>query len=291
MGGFNPFLCKSEGMRRLSIVLAGIFIVLWVGLIADATWGFTRIEPRGWLMFFGVPVAIYLVILAAIRVSLWVIHGFQSSAEWHVEGMALFLMFAIVVIGLLAVGFIPMKHETAESTTAWSTVSVALVALIALWLQRRDAKALLAVQIATQLNADYDTRRMRRARRATASALLNQKPIPDEWVLNFYEGVGQYLDHGLLPPWLVWSDYSYAVLRYWAALGDDIRRIRDKAHGDETLYDKFQSLHDAMVKEDMRQRRKEHRSDVIPTAEDIRQFLEDESAMPDWDEEPRIPTA
>ena len=81
MQGFNPFQCKSEGMRRLSIALAGLSLVIWFGWVAYASKEFTEIEPLGWLIIFGAPVVTYLVILAAIRVSLWVIHGFQSSAK------------------------------------------------------------------------------------------------------------------------------------------------------------------------------------------------------------------
>ena len=68
-------------MRRISIVLGGIFLVLWVGLVAYSSDGFSNMYPRQWLFFLGVPVAIYLVILAATRILLWVIHGFQSSAK------------------------------------------------------------------------------------------------------------------------------------------------------------------------------------------------------------------
>jgi hypothetical protein len=118
---------------------------------------------------------------------LW--HRLKNLSEGDVEAIALTLMIVIVLGGLLGVIFIHMKHDTAESWTAWATVSVALIAIVALWLQRRDAKILLAVQLATQLNADYDSRRVRRWwRRGRSAATPPNNHLPRfAYVANFYD--------------------------------------------------------------------------------------------------------
>ena len=52
----------------------------------------------------------------------------KNPSDLEVEGIALFLIFAILVGGLMGVLLIHMAHDTAESWTACATVSVALIA-------------------------------------------------------------------------------------------------------------------------------------------------------------------
>lgn len=75
---FNPFLCKSEGMRRLSIVLSAVCLFVWFGWIGVVSEGFTKIKPEGWTLLVAAPVAVYVIILILIRTMAWIIRGFRN---------------------------------------------------------------------------------------------------------------------------------------------------------------------------------------------------------------------
>lgn len=75
----NPFFCKSEGARRLSIVTSFFVLVCWVLFVATAT---NHGGPASVLAaLVGFPVALYLIILALRGTVLWVSRGFVSSKQ------------------------------------------------------------------------------------------------------------------------------------------------------------------------------------------------------------------
>ncbi len=83
MRGFNPFSCKSEGIRRLSVALMILSLLSWVAWVAVRSNGFSEMGPTGtgWLMLFGAPIAAYLLILAVLRITSWIVQGFRSGTR------------------------------------------------------------------------------------------------------------------------------------------------------------------------------------------------------------------
>ncbi|CAH1385917.1 hypothetical protein [Candidatus Nitrotoga sp. M5] len=68
MEQFNPFKCESERTRRLSLSLLFTAVLSWVSWIGVASNGFSQVQPMGWVIFFGVPIAIYLLILVVLPI-------------------------------------------------------------------------------------------------------------------------------------------------------------------------------------------------------------------------------
>jgi len=77
----NPFLCKSEGMRRLSIVLSVVSVLAWVTFAWVESDGFKLVEPRDWVFLFGAPFVAYLLVMVLRLVALWLLAGFRNEAH------------------------------------------------------------------------------------------------------------------------------------------------------------------------------------------------------------------
>lgn len=76
----NPFFCKTEGMRRLTIVLSGLFFLAWVAFLAVISNGFSTINPPSGVPFAIAipPLAAYVLVLLVRAVVCWVLRGFQT---------------------------------------------------------------------------------------------------------------------------------------------------------------------------------------------------------------------
>ena len=74
----NPFLCKSEGLRRVSILLFALGLGSWFTFVGFQTNGFIGIPMLGWLVFFVViPIGSYLAVMLVRTTYLWVAAGFR----------------------------------------------------------------------------------------------------------------------------------------------------------------------------------------------------------------------
>jgi len=74
----NPFLCKSEGMRRLTIVVSSLAIVFWIGFVALVSDFFKSglSDVMAAVLF---PVATYLIILVSRGLIVWIVGGFRPK--------------------------------------------------------------------------------------------------------------------------------------------------------------------------------------------------------------------
>lgn len=89
MSHFNPFRCESEVTRHLSVVLSGIALLAWIVWVGMASDGFSQINPAGWLVFFGAPVAIY----AALWALLPVLRKASTVTRYVLSACAMWLFF------------------------------------------------------------------------------------------------------------------------------------------------------------------------------------------------------
>jgi hypothetical protein len=72
---------RTEGMRRLGIVVGALAAVAWVILCAVVSSGFAKVQPLGWLIFIaGIPGSFGAAFLL-IRGVDWIIAGFGSAAN------------------------------------------------------------------------------------------------------------------------------------------------------------------------------------------------------------------
>jgi len=75
----NPLLCKTEGMRRLSIVLLAIGLLGWVVFWFIEVSQYRRISDQDWLALIVVPVLVYIGILLIKYTIQWVMAGFKKT--------------------------------------------------------------------------------------------------------------------------------------------------------------------------------------------------------------------
>jgi hypothetical protein len=68
-------------MRRLTIALLTLALVSWVAWVAIVSNGFSTLRPLGWLILFGAPILGYLLILAMLRTTYWIIQGFRLDTK------------------------------------------------------------------------------------------------------------------------------------------------------------------------------------------------------------------
>ncbi|MCO7201886.1 hypothetical protein [Pseudoalteromonas sp. OANN1] len=66
-------------------------------------------------------------------------------------------------------------------------------------------------------------------------------------LINFFEDLGLYVHEGILSKNIVWDSYSYYIERYWPLLEPAITE-RHASNGDESIGEKFKSLHEKMQK-------------------------------------------
>lgn len=77
----NPFRCKSEGMRRISIVLSMVSVLTWFMFVGFASNGFHAGTPFGWLILFAAPFGAYLLVMALRLLTMWIVAGFRKEDQ------------------------------------------------------------------------------------------------------------------------------------------------------------------------------------------------------------------
>lgn len=76
----NPFFAKTEGMRRLGVVLFVFSLIGWF-LFVTMTGDGPMSPVEILIVLIGLPLIAYLTILAVYRLIQWIIHGFRSKQE------------------------------------------------------------------------------------------------------------------------------------------------------------------------------------------------------------------
>jgi hypothetical protein len=180
----------------------------------------------------------------------------------------------------------------AISATAWTAIATWFLAVgtvfVVRWQvqeQRRSNAALLAKQHETnavtvliRLAETWDSDPMRRNRKQLSGALMDTTVVgPGKArklmgpVAGFFERVAFLAHRGVLDQEMVWSEFSYFILHYYAALAEGIQHER-RQEEDPTLYNEFEGL-DRQMHSLATERRGQ---DATPTRQNIRDFLENE---------------
>lgn len=146
--------------------------------------------------------------------------------------------------------------------------------------QRDDARQLLQTQIAIELNREFDSREMRRARRLLASELLTKSAEGSDYrVFDFFDKVSSYQHDRRVDGVTIYQAFSYYTLRYWLASRDVVMGLRQD-RGDDSYHAGFEDLANWMLSHEAGVRGKTV-NDVTPSAREVARFLHEETALTD----------
>jgi hypothetical protein len=138
----------------------------------------------------------------------------------------------------------------------------------------------LQTQIAVELDKQFDSAEMRRARRSLAAQLLAKNgEVSDYRVFDFFEKIAAYDAEDRIDDETVYDEFSYYTVRYWLASQDTIKSYR-KEEGDDAYYRRFEELAGRILSHEAEAHKKKV-ADVTPSARQIESFLRDEAALPD----------
>jgi hypothetical protein len=169
-----------------------------------------------------------------------------------------------------------VKWTIVMALSSWALV---IIGMWGMWGQRRDARDLLQAQVSVELDKEFGSTEMRKARRQLAADLINKKDPSDYRVMDFFEKVSSYYDDGRVDHETAYEAFSYYVERYWVATKSTMAGFR-KQEGDDTFYTGFDELYDRMVRQDAADRHKK-RADAEPNGQQIANFLKDEATLAD----------
>lgn len=99
-----------------------------------------------------------------------------------------------------------------------------------------------------EMDKRWNSKELLSARKQACSNYLSDQPrikAEEGQILSFFEDVGVYLERKVFDDEAVWDNYSYYIEHYWAMYLPHINEFRAETK-DNTLYEKFQSLNQAM---------------------------------------------
>jgi hypothetical protein len=178
-------------------------------------------------------------------------------------------------------------HHQAQAPTSWWTIVWVLASWVAIGMtlyavnaQRQNARKLLQTQIAVELDKQFDSAEMRRARRSLAAQLLAKNgEVSDYRVFDFFEKIAAYDAEDRIDDETVYDEFSYYTVRYWLASQDTIKSYR-KEEGDDAYYHRFEELSGRILSHEAESHKKKV-ADITPSAGQVESFLRDEAALPD----------
>jgi hypothetical protein len=157
------------------------------------------------------------------------------------------------------------------------TIIIAGISYWGIWSQKEDAHTLLSAQISVEMDKQFDSPEMRRARSRLAAELLGNKEVTETRLYDFFDKVGMYTHQDLIDQNIVYPSYSYWVERYWPAVKSNIEKFR-KEENDSGYYQDFEDLNDDMLSDDAKETGKSV-SQVTPNESEIHRFLIEESTL------------
>lgn len=170
-----------------------------------------------------------------------------------------------------------MRNTRNALYASWVLVAITFLGI---WFQKQDAreqreeaKALLEVQISSELENKFDSDGMRKARSRLASQLVKKKEITEFRVIDFFDSVAMYTHRHRLDREITYQHYSYWIKRYWPAIRPHIEAFR-KEQKDPAYYDDLEELYRDMLAEDKKD------GIAAPDDQEIQRFLQEEATLP-----------
>ena len=169
-----------------------------------------------------------------------------------------------------------VKWTIVLAVASWAAVGITGYSVKA---QRDDARDLLQAQISVELDKEFDSAEMRRARRLLASELLAKGAVSEYRIFDFFDKVSSYRHDQRVDGVTIYEALSYYVVRYWLASRDTVKAFR-RDQGDESYYVGFEDLSGWMLSHEAGVRGKTV-NDIAPSAREIDRFLHEEAALAD----------
>lgn len=172
-------------------------------------------------------------------------------------------------------------RRTAHASWALAiiTIIIAGITFWGIWSQKEDARTLLSAQISVEMDKQFDSPEMRRARRSLAAELLlGKKELTETRLLDFFDKVAMYTHQDLIDQDIAYSSYSYWVERYWPAVKSNISEFR-KQENESGYYEDFEELNGEMLADDAKDSGKSV-DQVTPSKSEIHRFLVEEKTLP-----------
>ncbi|MGD1046844.1 MAG: DUF4760 domain-containing protein [Bacteroidota bacterium] len=97
-------------------------------------------------------------------------------------------------------------------------------------------------------------------------------------LLNFFESIGMLLRRGYFDIDMAWSAFSFYSERWWSATKDYIIEERRRENSDDTIFEEFELLVNAMYTFEI-EKRHLSRAQLEPSKQDLLRFLENEANL------------
>ncbi len=148
--------------------------------------------------------------------------------------------------------------------------------------QSADLKSELSVRLHMMMEEKWDSDAMAIKRSRLAGQLLAKAGHDEihEGVTDFFESLAILYRLDLVHKELTWNTFSFYATRWWTACRDYIFAERQKQREDTEpiSFIEFEKFADKLMERESTERKKA-RSAIEPSAEDIRQFLSEETAL------------
>ena len=162
--------------------------------------------------------------------------------------------------------------------TALATFVMALVAVVAVYVEIRHTRFTVGTDIILRLDEKFHSEKYRKIRRNAATAFLDEKLGDKRWekgedILNFFETVAILCRQKALDNNIVWDMFFYWMHRYYQCMEGHIKNI---CKNDPTMWENLISLHKHLVEIEKHRR---HCSDVDVPENIMNDFLVAESKL------------
>jgi hypothetical protein len=122
-----------------------------------------------------------------------------------------------------------------EFLTAWGTIALALIAIVALIWESRSTRLALGADVLLKLQEQFDGKQMLIFRRKAVESILSCRSktttgLTDDVddVLDFFENVALLVRRKVLDTELVWHSFNYWIRGYYSVAADHIKTEREK---------------------------------------------------------------
>jgi hypothetical protein len=126
-----------------------------------------------------------------------------------------------------------------------------LVTIIALYYQIWRSRFSMNLDLVLKMDDKFNSSTFKELRTKVSNAVLNpeavNKFIDAEEVFDFFETLGYFVKHKALDKKIVWHTFYIWVHAYWS-LGKDHILLMQKEYNDDTLWEDFNWLHNALLK-------------------------------------------
>lgn len=159
--------------------------------------------------------------------------------------------------------------------TALAAAVAALVAIIAVLLENKRSNFSFGVDLILKLEKDFNSERMKAARKAAAIDLLNSSDKNTTEILDFFEFMGYLTRQKALDKKMVWEMFYYFLSKYYTASKHFIEKERSK---DSTVWANLPYLYSCLSNIEKRERGCSD-SDLAFSKKEISDFLTDEAHL------------